>query len=166
MSDQFKISRKDDGSLSYEIYEIPSNEKSSLRREAIIFNDLSCPLLITSNSLSLNYDEGMQVHAKTALQILKPTVAVQIRIVVFDYFGQHMKTLSNSFAEDLSEGKTVTEGVWRMFENEADEMLSSFSYVARARLPDGKQWVCNEDKVFLALTKLNLEQKVNADAKT
>ena len=157
----YEIDRKPDGSFAFSISGVKINKGSSLKRESVLFNDPAAPVQITSHGTSIKFeDRGFVFSGKTGIEVNQAIVAVQVRTILFDIFGQHMKNLANTESKDLPNGKAELEGQWRAFENDVSELLTTVTYVARVRLADGTQWIFNEKNLVLALASLNLEQEV------
>lgn len=157
----YNIDRQEDGSFSFAISGVQINEGSTLVRESILFNDPSCPIKIQSHSTGIIYkDRGFRFSAHTSVNIEKAVVAVQIRTILYDVFGQHMHNLGNTEPRDFSPGNFTISGEWRARENDISDLLTTVTYVSRVRLDDGSQWIFNEDNLELALSSLDLEQKI------
>jgi len=161
-SAEYTISRAPDGPFSFTISGITLNEGSSLTRESILFNDPSCPAQLTGHGTEIVYkDRGFRFSSATNLQVNGDVRAIQVRTSQFDVFGQLIQNLSNIEAIDLPIGERRITGEWRASENEITEMLTTVTYVARVRLADGSQWVFDTDSLLLALSSLDLEQKID-----
>ena len=72
----------------------------------------------------------------------EPVAAFEVRFLLFDVLGEHIKTLSDTEVSDLKDqieqSKTRSRRAWS--ENEVSEMLTIVSFVARGRKPDGTVW--------------------------
>lgn len=157
----YEIDRAQDGPFSFSISGVTINEGSTLTRESILFNDPSSPVQVNSHSMEIVYkDRGFQFSGITELSVKRSVVAIQVRTILYDVFGQHMRNLANTEPKDFGEGTTSINGEWRAFENDVSEMLTTVTYVARVRLSDGTQWVVDADNLQLALSSLDLEQKI------
>lgn len=157
----YEIERASDGPFSFSISGVKINEGSTLTRESILFNDPSSPVEIKSHSMEIIYkDRGFRFSGNTELDVKRSIVAIQVRTILYDVFGQHMKNLANTAPKDFTAGTSKIDAEWRAFENDVSEMLTTVTYVARARLSDGTQWVFDADNLQLALSSLDLEQKI------
>lgn len=157
----YMIERKSDGPFEFSISGVKINKGSSLKRESVLFNDPASPVQITSHTTRIKYkDRGFRFVGKTGVEVNQPVVAVQVRTILFDVFGQHMKNLGNTEPKDFAPGKAKFDGEWRAYENDITELLTTVTYVARVRLADGTQWIFNNKNLVLALASLNLEQEV------
>lgn len=161
---EYEIDRKPDGPFSFFISGVALNEGSSLIRESILFNEPSSPVKLSSHSTKIIYtDRNFRFAGNTAIQVSAPIVAIEIRSSLYDAFGQHMKNLSNAEVRDFGTGNAVLDGEWRAFDNEVSELLTTVTYVARARFADGTQWIFDIDSLQLALSTLDLEQEIGSE---
>ena len=157
----YEIERMEDGPFSFSISGVTINEGSALTRESILFNDPASPVELNSHSMEIIYkDRSFRFSGTTELNVKRSIVAIQVRTILYDVFGQHMKNLANTEPKDFGEGVAGVNGEWRAFENDVSEMLTTVTYVARVRLSDGTQWVYDADNLQLALSTLDLEQKI------
>lgn len=164
LASDYDIIRMDDGPFSFEISGITINEGSSLMRESILFNDSSCPVQLSKHELSIKFkDRDFHFAGRTTFSVSVPSTAVEIRTALFDVFGQHMHNFSNSEPRDMAPGNIAITGEWRTRGNDVSELLTTVTYVARLRLADGTQWVFNRDNLQMALSSLDLENKIEDD---
>ena len=162
----YNIERQPDGPFAFAISGVWINEGSTLTRESILFNDPTCPIKVQSHTTKITYkDRGFRFSARTSIDIKQPIVAVQVRTLLYDVFGQHMKNLGNTEVKDFTPSQSTIDGEWRAYNNEVSDLLTTVTYVARVRLADGSQWIFNEENLLVALTTLNLEQKIGDEAK-
>lgn len=165
IAETYSIDRQPDGPFAFTISSVKINEGSTLTRESILFNDPECPVSIQSHSTKIVYkDRRFQFSSNSSLQIKSPVVALQVRTILYDVFGQQMKNLANSEPRDFSVGQSNLDGQWRASENDVTELLTTVTYVARVRLADGSQWIYDMENLRTALGSLDLEQKIGEDA--
>ncbi len=161
----------DEEDLQNQSYEISTeadgpviSRGSSLIRESILFNAPSSPVQIISHSIGEKYEDRRFVwEAETTINVDETIQAIQLRLMQYDVFGQHMQNLGNTEIRDLDSGKATFEGKWRARETDVAHFLTSVTYVARVRFEDGTQWVYDEGKLVEALQKLDLEQKIEEE---
>ena len=159
---QYDIKRESDGPFQFKLYGVDINKGSTLQRESVLFNDPTCPVQISRNSMTFDYsDRRLTIAASTQIAIRQPVMAMEVRHILFDVFGQHMRNLSNTEARDFSVGASALKATWNLYdENDASEHLTTVSYISRARLVDGTQWIVNIDNLTAALGSLHLERKI------
>ena len=161
-SADYAIERHSDGPFSFKISSLEYNEGSTLARESILFNDPKCPVSLTSHSTKIDYkSRGYRFIGATKIHVNTPVVALRVRTILYDVFGQHMKNLSNVEPKDFSPGAATLEPEWRASDNEITELPTTVTYVSRVRLADGSQWVFDQSSLSLALSALKLEQKIS-----
>jgi hypothetical protein len=137
------------------------NAGSKLTRETILLNDPDCPVQVEKTSVKMDFGRNnFEYRVSSNVQIRSPIVAVSVRHIMYDVFGQHMKNLANIEVKDLGPGPATINGAWNAYGNEISEFLTAVTYVSRVRLADGTQWVYNENGVLAALRSLRLEQRV------
>ena len=160
----YNIDRQQDGPFAFIIAGVKINEGSSLIRESVSFNDPTCPVNIRSHTTRIIYkDRGFRFAARTSIDVESPIVALQVRTILYDVFGQHMHNLGNAEPKDFGLGQATISGEWRARESDVSNLLTTVTYVARVRLADGSQWIFNADNLQFALSTLNLEQKIGDD---
>lgn len=161
----YEIKRESEGPFTFKMFGVEMNKGSSLQRESVLFNDPSCPLQLSKNGMTFEYkDRRLQISADTEISVSQSVMALEVRHILFDVFGRHMKNLANLEAKDFPASPASLKGTWNLFgENAASELLTTVTYVARVRLSDGTQWVFNSDNLATALGTLHLEKKIDED---
>jgi hypothetical protein len=161
----YDIKREQEGPFSFKVMGVEFNKGSSLQRESVLFNEPECPTQLTKNALIFNYeDRRFTMASTTTLSVGQPVMALEVRHILFDVMGRHMRNLANLQARDFTPGPSSLSGTWHVFnDNDTSELLTTVTYVARARLADGGQWIFNSDNLTLALEMLHLEKKIDDD---
>ena len=160
-----EITRSPDGQFSIQILGIPMNEGSTMQRESIVLNVPDSPVRFTSASMSFDYeDRRFQYNVAAQLEAAVPIAALEVRHVLFDLFGEHMQNLSNTDATDITPGNYSMDGTWNILrDNAVTEHLTTVSFVAQARLENGRVWKFDSDVLSASLRSLNLDQEVEDD---
>lgn len=157
----YQIDRHSDGPFTFTISGVQINEGSTLERENILFNDPQCPVEVISHTTKITYkDRGFRFSSRTSVKIANPIVALEVRTGLYDIFGQHMHNLGNTEVRDFGDSQFTIEGEWRASENDVADLLTTVTFVSRARFVDGSQWVFDADNLQLALLTLALEQTI------
>lgn len=143
-------------------YGITLNEKSSLQREWItVHNDLPVDIINTAGIKTAYQQErvsGNYVYkANYSLSLKEPVVAYEVRFLLFNIWGNHVKTLSDTDVIDLKAGETKTQdSSWNLYsENEASEYYASIAYVATVRLASGQVLKANPEPVLAEARKFS-----------
>ena len=162
---EYGITRSPDGPFSFQILGITMNEGSTMQRESIVLNVPDSPIRFVSASLSFDFeDRRFRYNVAAQVEAAVPITALEVRHVLFDVFGEHVKNLSDTEAKDITPGDHSLSGTWNILrENEVTEHLTTVSYVAQARLADGRVWEFDSDALSAALGSLNLDQEVEDD---
>jgi hypothetical protein len=155
------------------------NKGSSLIREWITVHHAALPAEIEGTSgIGIRYSterlsSGFRYSTKLRLIVREPIAAAEMRFLVFDIWGQHVRTLSMIEVRDLTAGTYDLSATWNVYsENEAIEHYATISYVARVRTASGRVIEANTVPVLLEARKLSakfsaedLEPKPPAGAK-
>lgn len=125
-------------------YGIVLNKNSSLSREWITIHDNALPISfsdtigIKSVYQSSDRSGGYRYQSSFSLEAKEPISAFEVRFLLFDLWGKHIKTLSFTEISDFENSKLFV-GEWRAYnENEVSEYYASIAYIARVRTQSGK----------------------------
>jgi len=135
------------------------NAKSSLHRAWIVINDPGCPIQISGTGIQTRYEAGnFNFVAAGSFNPSADTAAFEIRYVLYDLFGNHMITLSDTEVADWKSGKTTAlNGLWPASHDDVMGLLTVVTFVGRARSQDGKIWRCDPDAIKQRLAEINLQ---------
>jgi len=141
------VTRADGGSITTVLgYGFAVAKDSSLKREWIAVHDPTVPADldatpgVTTVYISKQYGSEYRYRAKFRLTTRKALRAVEVRFLIFDVWGQHVRTLSFEEVSDIPSGVTKDlTAEWQLYsENEVEKHYASIGYVARVRLADGR----------------------------
>ncbi len=95
-----------------------------------------------STALDFDYeDRRFRYNLTSEINITSPVRAIEVRHVLFDLFGEHMKNLKNLEAKDLAAGGHSLSGQWNVLrENDLSEHLTTVTFISKVRLADGSVW--------------------------
>jgi len=152
----------DGGTVVTELaYNIKVNEKSALHRTWTVLNDLSCPVQLSDAGIkTLFRGREYTFNAAGSAKTSKPVQAFEIRYLLYDVFGEHLRTLSSTEVTDLPAdfsfqlGKT---GTWRAWETDVSQLLTVAAFVAQVRGEDGKIWRYNQKAIGDELGRIQLK---------
>jgi hypothetical protein len=122
------------------------NEGSTVTREFLVLHDPSMPADVvgTPGVTTVYVPDRLrgeyQYQAKPTIQTKEALSAVEVRFLLFDIWGQHVRTLLLDDISDMSAGSTMTpSGQWRVLsENEVSRHYASIGYISRVRTQDGR----------------------------
>lgn len=166
------VTSTDGGSVTTPLaYGIAVNKSSSLRRQWFLINDPTCPLNLVGAGINTAYgDRDYSFKAAGTVFAKEGVSAFEVRFMVFDVWGEHMKTLSGTELRDLAAGTyfaLADLGSWRAWETEVEQYVTSVGFVARVRTADGRAWSIDTAALLreLGAVKLRLTQEQLAPVK-
>lgn len=157
---QLTVQKKDGGSVMTKLtMGIKVNDGSSLMREHITINDPSCPIELLDVGIDAIYvSPGYAFKPVGSLNPKEPIVAYEVIHMLYDVFGKHMKSLSNSRITDISGPTEFNKySSWRASESNVSSYLVCVSYVSSVRTLSGKLWSYNVNELKGKLNQLELE---------
>ena len=112
------VKTTDGGSVATELgYGIKINKNSTLRRSWVVLNDPSCPIQLFNAGINTQYSDSNYNYVPTgSVKTSKAITALEIRYLLYDVFGNHMKTLSITEVADVAakaEVQLKDIGSWR-----------------------------------------------------
>jgi len=150
------FSRDSGGSMRLNLgYGITINERTSLQREWIAAHDslapvdlLGTPGIVTAYRSSGSYSYGgYEARSSYGLQVRDSVVAVEVRFVAFDVWGNPLRTFTATHVEDLPPGQSHQfDDKWSLssYDTDVSELYGSIAYVARVRRKNGRTWEAND----------------------
>lgn len=123
---------------------IKVNDGSSLIREKITINDAQCPVQLNNVGIQPIYSSSRSNYTfnpEGNLVTKEPIVALEVYHVLYDVFGEYIKTLSNTEVLDvLGQHDISKSSIWYASENDISNYFSCVSYVANVRTKNGQLW--------------------------
>jgi hypothetical protein len=143
------ITKASGGSIKTDLgYGISVNKGSSLEREWITIHDDAIPADISGNTGTTTiykkggqYSRGSyQYKAVSTIVAKEPLVAIEVRFLNFDIWGDHTKSLSATEVVDIAKNAAKEfEWIWNVYsENEVAAHYASIAYTAQVRTRIGK----------------------------
>jgi len=134
------------------------NEGSTLTREFIVINDPNCPLSLADVGINTGYGNSYSFFAVGTINPKEPISAYEIHHVLYNVFGEHIKTLSNQYVSDLSTSSPLSKYAnWYANENNVSEYLICVSYVANIRTTKGTIWHFDYKAIQSELNNLKIK---------
>lgn len=119
-------------------YGIQVNEGSTLSREWVIVNDERLPVQLVDFDAETRIDDRNWIFdISYIIEVSEPIVAIEVRFIPFDIWGDDNRTLSATDISDLEVAMHVLSAEWRISENDAVHHFAMLGYVAQVKLADG-----------------------------
>jgi hypothetical protein len=139
------------------------NAGSTLKSIHYIINDEMCPVQLNAAGILVKYSSSSGVSKyrfkrKGSYTANKEVQAIEIVHVLYDVFGNHISSLSDLIIEDISGTMQLNpRSNWYASDNQAQEFLTSVTFVEAVRLKDGSIWKNSEEGLRLELKKVKLD---------
>jgi hypothetical protein len=149
------ITRADGGLVEDLGYGISVHPKSLLKRVWITVNDSVLPLHLVGNVGVRPIDGGYV--SRYIVRARDSITAFEVRFVVFNVWGDVIRTLSGAQVQDIDAGddREVLEDWSVDSQKEATECYASLGFVARVRTRSGKVYAANMDPILDVARKLS-----------
>ena len=103
---------------------------------------------VTTIYESGQYRGDYKYTADYSILVHELVVAVEVRFIAFDVWGNRTRALSATDIKDFAPGTHEMDAVWNLFsENEASEHYASIAYVAMIRTETGEIYLADADAV-------------------
>ena len=138
------------------------NKESGLRREWVAVHDDTMPVdLIGKPGVTTIYQSGgryssggYRYKADYMIRVKEPIVAIEVRFITFDVWGERTRALTATDIRDFTPGDYSLNAEWNLHsENEASEHYASIGYVATVRTSVGEVHRADIDAVTDAARK-------------
>jgi hypothetical protein len=156
---QIIMTRSEGSSVTTKLgYGIIVNKGSTLKREKIILNDSNCPVQLNDVGIETVFTDKYSFNPSGNFTAKEPISAVEVVHILYDVFGEHIKTLSNSEINDI-EGihELAKSGSWYASENNVSSYFICVSYIANVRTKNGQLWHCDFKAIKEHILKLKME---------
>ena len=127
------------------------NKESTLRREWVAVHDDELPVDLkgTPGVITAWQSGDFRYEASYAIEVKEPVVAVEVRFILFDIWGERTRAVAATDIKDFEQGIHALDGTWNLFsENEASEHYASIAYVAVVRTKAGEVYRADSDAVI------------------
>ena len=135
--------------MSFDLgYGVKINQGSSLMRQAVIVQDELLPVRLTEFSVQttvVERDWRYKVSYQLVLDV--DVVAVEVRFIPFDIWGEKKTSLSTTEIQDLPPRMISKSASWRLSETDAVQHFTMIGYVAQVKLASGEILRANPDQV-------------------
>lgn len=151
----------DGGSVVTDLgYNIRLNSESSLHRKWVVVNDPDCPIQFKVAGINTSYIDQEYLFTQSGrLSCTASVAALELRYILYDMFGRHLKTLSSVTVRDILPDRfaELSElGRWRGWENEVSSLHTVVAFVAYVRTGEGRIWRHKEKPLSDELARIEL----------
>jgi hypothetical protein len=155
---QLSVEKKEGSSVVTKLsMNIKVNDGSTLKREYITINDSNSPIQLQSVGVETSYSSSYSFKPIGSMTAKEPIVAYEVVHQIYNVFGEHMKSLSNTEIIDFESQKEFSKySSWYASENNVSEYLICVSYVSNVRTKAGKLWHYNFKALKEQLNKLEI----------
>lgn len=157
---QLDVKRIDGGSVITNLtMGIKMNVGSSLSREFVVINSPTCPLQLSEVGIKTAYvSNSYNFYPVGTITPKELITAYEVHHVLYNVFGQHMKTLSNQIVTDINETRGFSKfASWYASENNIQEYFICVSYVSNVRTANNVIWHYDINDIQSELNKIKLK---------
>jgi hypothetical protein len=157
---QITVVKSEGNSVVTELgYGIKVNDGSTLKRERYTINDVNCPIQLHDIGVETIYsDRSYSFKPSGKFSITEPIVAYEIHHLIYNVFGEYIKTLSNQEVKDIDNDRELRKlSSWYASENNVREYFICVSYVANVRTKTNKLWHFNYLAIKEQLQKVKID---------
>ncbi len=155
-----QVHEEDGGSVLVRTANGSLNQGSSLKRRWLAIDDLSSPARLTRIGLFARFDEKEQMQFLAPFGTVSPAqmiTAVEVRYLLFDVWGQRLRTLTLTRLADSSTNVDLRESTaWPAPESEVAQLVTVVAFAARVRTAQGQVWTYDPEKMLQEIQSLGL----------
>jgi len=167
------VTRESGGTMTVPLgFGIALNKNSTLERERVGVRHsgfpaeiVGAPSITCAYASGDKYSRGEYVYrGPVDVLVREPLAAIEVRVLLFDVWGEHAETLRAVEVADIPAGtSTFKDWGWREWsENECSEQWASITYVARVRTKDGRVIAADPGPVLTEARRFS--RKMTAEA--
>jgi len=134
------------------------NDGSTLKREKMVLNDANCPIQLNDVGIETSYSDGSYYFKQNGSFTLKePITAYELNYMIYDVFGEHIKTLSGTKVIDIERQQELSKTLsWYASGNDVEIYFICVAYVANVRTKNGQLWHYNYTGIKEQLDNLKI----------
>ncbi len=155
-----QVREEDGGSVVVHTANGVLNQNSSLKRRWYAIDDLASPVRLNRVGVFTRFDEKEQLHFLSPVGTVSPTQlisAVEMRYLLFDVWGQHLRTLTLTRLVDASTTVDLREAAsWPALESDVSQLVTVVAFAARVRAAEGQVWTYDSEKMLPQIRSLGL----------
>lgn len=155
-----QVREEDGGSIAIHTANGLMNQDSSIKRRWCMIDDLNSPAGIDHAGIYPRFDEKENLQFLQPAGVVSPRQAIsaiEVRYVLFDVWGQHLRTLSLTRLVDSSTHLDLRTGInWPALDSEVSQLVVSVAFVARVRDSEGEVWTFDANRILPTIKNLGV----------
>jgi hypothetical protein len=155
-----QVREEDGGSVAVRTANGVLNQGSSLRRTWYVIDDQKAEVGLDHAGVFPHLDEKEKLQYFMPVGTVSPKQAisaVELRYVLFDVWGQHLRTLSvTQLADSSTHVDFRGSNQWVALESEVSQLVTVVSFVARVRTAEGRVWTFDAVRMVPQMQDLGL----------
>jgi len=156
-----QVREEDGGSVAVRTANGFMNQDSSLKRRWVVIDDPNSPASLDHAGVYSRFDEkeNMQyLHPAGVVSPRQAISAIEVRYVLFDVWGQHLRTVSLTRLVDSSTHLDLRTGInWPALDSEVSQLVTTIAFVARVRTSEGDVWTFDSHRILRPFENLGLK---------
>ena len=155
-----QVSEYDGGSVAIRTAGGFVNQDSSIKRKWYVIDDANAPVKLERAGVFPRLEEKENIHYMVPVGTVDPKQAisaVEVRFVLFDVWGDRLRTLAITRLTDSSTHVDLRPAdKWPTLESEASQLVEVVAFVARVRTSEGQVWTFDPGRVASRIAALGL----------
>ena len=156
-----QVREEDGGSVAVRTANGFLNQDSSLTRRWCVIDDSNSPAALDHAGAYPRFDEKDNMQYLMPAGVVSPRQAIsaiEVRYVLFDVWGEHLRTLSLTRIVDSSTHLDLRTGAnWPALESEVSQLVTVVAFVARVRNSDGDVWTFDAKRILRPMETLGVK---------
>jgi hypothetical protein len=144
-----EVNQYDGGNVALRTMNGFLNQDSSLKRTWYVIDNTNSPVRLDRAGIVPHLDEKEKIQYFVPIGTVFPRQAIsalEVRYVLFNVWGERLRTLSLTRLADSSTHVDLRSGNdWPTLELEATQLVNVVTFVARVRMADGQVWAFNPE---------------------
>ncbi len=157
---EFQVHQEDGGSVVVKTVGGYLNQESSLKRTWYVIDDPAAPAGLDRAGVFPHFDEKEKTQYLVPVGTVSPKEAisaVEVRYVLFDVWGDHLRTIAVTRLIDSSTHVELRQShEWLALDSEVAQLVSAVAFVARVRTADGDVWSYDANRLAARINGLGL----------
>lgn len=158
--ENLQVNQYDGGSVALRTANGLLNQDSTLKRSWYAIDDSNSPVRLERAGVVPHLDDKEKIQYFVPVGTVSPKqaiAAVEVRYLLFDVWGERLRTLSLTRLADSSTHVDLRSGnEWPTLDLEASQLVSAVAFVARVRTADGQVWTYEPQPMAAKIESLGM----------